>query len=86
LFSQPDFHAKFQFIIDDAPLKQNKYCAGTRIPVHDITRLKDRTHPTVVVVFAWNFFDEIYKRIKVVRNNPNDIFIKYFPEISIINK
>jgi nucleoside-diphosphate-sugar epimerase len=63
LFSQPDFHAKFQFIIDDAPLKQNKYCAGTRIPVHDITRLKDRTHPTVVVVFAWNFFDEIKERI-----------------------
>ena len=40
----------------------------------------------VFIPLAWNFFDEIYRRIKVVRNNPNDIFIKYFPEISIINK
>ena len=38
------------------------------------------------IPLAWNFFDEIYKRIKLVRHNTNDIYLKYFPKIKIIKE
>jgi len=35
------------------------------------------------VPLAWNFFDEIRQRIKQVRNNPNDRFVRYFPKAEL---
>jgi hypothetical protein len=35
------------------------------------------------VPLAWNFFDEIKRKIKTKRDNAEDVFIKYFPNISI---
>lgn len=50
--------ADFDFIIDDAPLKQGLYTPGLNIPVCPSAALYEReTH--VCVVFAWNFFDSI---------------------------
>jgi hypothetical protein len=76
------------FIIDDNELKHDLFTPGKNIPIKSINHLRgfEENENIVFIPLAWNFFDEIYKRIKVVRNNPNDIFIKYFPEISIINK
>jgi hypothetical protein len=34
---------------------------------------------------AWNFFTEIQQRIKTVRNEPQDLFLKYFPKVEIKN-
>jgi len=33
---------------------------------------------------AWNFFTEISKRIKAVRNEPQDKFLKYFPKVEVV--
>jgi len=30
---------------------------------------------------AWNFFNEIYKKIKFMRPNNNDKFVTYFPSV-----
>jgi hypothetical protein len=35
------------------------------------------------VPLAWNFFDEIKKNIKNKRNKDSDLFIRYFPSISV---
>ena len=32
---------------------------------------------------AWNFFNEISNRIKKVRDQPQDLFLKYFPEVEV---
>jgi len=74
-----------EVIIDDNPLKQNLYTPGTNIPIVHSDYLS-KLHPTQKVVFvplAWNFYTEIKQRIKDKRNNENDIFIKYFPELEI---
>jgi len=72
------------FIIDDNPLKQGKFTPGQSIPVVTIDELKKYPDRSICFVpLAWNFFDEIRGRIKKVRNNKNDTFVRYFPDITI---
>jgi 2-polyprenyl-3-methyl-5-hydroxy-6-metoxy-1,4-benzoquinol methylase len=71
-------------VIDDNPLKQGLYCPGTAIPVVSIDWLdavKDPKETIVFVPLAWNFYTEIKKKIVAKRNNPEDIFLRYFPTI-----
>ena len=73
-------------IIDENPLKQGLYTPGSNIPIVPIEQLNELLgSETVIVVLAWNFFDEISKRIRTVRDNPNDLFLKYFPTVKISN-
>jgi hypothetical protein len=69
-------------IIDDNPLKQGMYAPGSNIPVVSIDYLDTcDDQPIVFVPLAWNFYSEIKSRILAKRNNPNDMFLKYFPEV-----
>jgi len=76
---------KLDYIIDDNELKHNLFTPGKNIPIKSISLLNefDSMDKIVFLPLAWNFFDEIYDRIKLVRNNPLDLFIKYFPEIKV---
>jgi 2-polyprenyl-3-methyl-5-hydroxy-6-metoxy-1,4-benzoquinol methylase len=71
----------FDFVIDDNPLKQGKYCPGSHIPVVAIDELDKVEGSIVFIPLAWNFFDEISTKIKTKRDNPNDKFLRYFPEV-----
>ena len=75
------------YIIDDNQLKQNLYTPGTNTKIVDITFLSNYGPDDKIafVPLAWNFFDEIMQRIKKVRINDKDIFIKYFPKLKLIN-
>ena len=53
------------------------------IPIKGIDIIKN-FDKVVFVPLAWNFYNEIYSRIKTVRDNKNDLFIKYFPKINIV--
>ena len=71
-------------VIDDNPLKQGLYCPGTTIPVVGIDYLDQFTNPNSHILFvplAWNFYREIKGKIKTRRDNPNDVFLRYFPSI-----
>lgn len=73
------------YIIDDNELKHNLLTPGTNIIIKGIDLLKDIDSDKILFVpLAWNFYDEIYKRIKNIRNNDNDLFVKYFPKINIL--
>lgn len=74
-------------IIDDSPLKQNLYAPGTNSPIKSIDALKDYdTNDKILFMpLAWNFFTEISQRIKSIRNQPQDLFLKYFPKVEIKN-
>ena len=64
LMEDSKFDVTFTRILDDAPLKQNTYCPGTSIPVQSVDHLLNTSSETlVIVVFAWNFFDEVVERI-----------------------
>ena len=72
------------YIIDDNPLKQGLYSPGMSTPVVPISILDQYAETKVAFVpLAWNFFTEIRKNIKGKRDREGDVFIKYFPTISI---
>ncbi len=72
------------YIIDDNPLKQGKYTPGTRIPVVSVDALDiDSDEKIAFVPLAWNFFTEIKRNIKRVRDNDKDVFVTYFPTVTV---
>jgi len=74
------------FIVDDNPLKQNTYSPGRDIPIVSSTHLKLYNDERILFVpLAWNVFNEIKAKIKAARDNADDKFLKYFPEVSIEN-
>ncbi len=67
-------------IVDDTPLKQNKHIPVLNTCIHssDIIEkfcLDDRV---CFVILPWNVYDEIKIKIQGMRNNLDDVFIKYF--------
>lgn len=51
------------FIVDDSPLKQNRYSPGTHIPIVPKSFLEAQEQkPDVLVVFAHEYFDDIKKK------------------------
>eukprot|EP00877_Chromochloris_zofingiensis_P006407 jgi/Chrzof1/2019/UNPLg00674.t1 len=61
----PGRNWEFDYVVDDAPLKQGTYCPGTTIPVRPTSALAEHngSRPLTIVVFAWNFWDEIAGKI-----------------------
>ena len=50
-----------EFIVDDSPLKQNKFSPGTHIPIVPNTYLQ-QVKPDLLVVFAYEYIDDIRKK------------------------
>ena len=74
---------KFEFIIDDNKLKQNKFCPGSKIPIRSINFLKQYKKDIYLVPLAWNFFKEIKQRVKRRRKKNNDKFVICYPKFKI---
>lgn len=74
------------YIVDDNPLKQNLYTPGLNIPIVSSSEILKSDNDTRIlfVPLAWNFFEEIRGKIKSVRDNENDCFLKYFPNVKVI--
>ena len=73
------------FIIDDNPLKQNKFVPGMGIPIYGSSYLhnfKDKKG-LVFVPLAWNFYKEIKGKIISMRPDGQDYFVRYFPEVDV---
>ena len=77
---------KFDYIIDDNKLKQNLLTPGTNIEIVPIEILNnfDKNEKILFIPLAWNYFSEIRLRINKVRNNQNDLYMRYFPKVSVI--
>lgn len=71
---------KLAYIIDDNPLKQGLLCPGSDIPVKNSSIL-DTEGNLIIIPLAWNFYNEIYNKVKYLRPASDDKFIKYFPEL-----
>ena len=73
------------FIIDDNPLKQGLYAPGVNVPIYSSEHLESYSYKTgiVFIPLAWNFYTEIVKKIKTMRPDGKDIFVKHFPDFKI---
>jgi SAM-dependent methyltransferase len=75
---------RLDFIIDDNTLKQGLYTPGTGDAVVGIDALTGlEQHKLAFVPLAWNFFAEIRAKIKSRRDQSDDVFVRYFPKISV---
>jgi hypothetical protein len=65
-------------------MKQNKFTPGTSIPIYGIDSLdKYKNSDSVCFIpLAWNFFDEISKKISNKRTGKTT-YIRYFPFVEI---
>lgn len=75
---------KLDLIIDDNPLKQGMYTPGMNIPIFSSDRIsEEKSEKIAFIPLAWNFYPEIRERILAKRDNPNDVFISYFPSVKV---
>ena len=52
-----------EFIVDDSPLKQNRFSPGTHIPIVPKEHLESlKKQPDILVVFAYEYLDDIKKK------------------------
>ena len=79
---------KLDYIIDDNELKHNLYTPGTNTIIKPNGFLKQfkENDKILFIPLAWNFYDEIQERILKTRDNKNDWFLRYFPEVKLEKK
>ncbi len=58
---------EIDFIVEDNKLKHNKFIPGVKIPIKDKSTIKDKQSP--LVVFAWNFYNDIKENNSHLSNN-----------------
>lgn len=66
------FGIKHKYIVDENPLKIGKVVGGVNIPVVSPEDFANDPEPLLIIVYAWNFFDEIQEKIRKLRPNMND--------------
>jgi nucleoside-diphosphate-sugar epimerase len=59
--------SQIDFVIEDNKLKHNKFIPGVKIPIKDKKYIKEKN--ILILVLAWNFFEEIKKNNIKLSNN-----------------
>jgi SAM-dependent methyltransferase len=54
------------YTVDRNPYKHGRFTPGTRIPIHDPSRLAE-TRPDVILILPWNLRDEIARQLDYTR-------------------
>lgn len=73
-------------VVDDAPLKQDKYMPGVGakvISLDDFDKINDHANKVLWIIGAWNFAPEIIGRITNKRPHFNDAFITLMPAVKL---
>jgi len=73
---------KLDYIFDDTPQKIGKFSPAGDCVVSSPKSLQDIKSPTLIIIPAWNFKDEILAKIKNLRVNSSDQYLTYFPGIN----
>ncbi len=58
---------EIDFIVEDNKLKHGKFIPGVKIPIKNKTSITDKNN--IVLVLAWNFFEEIKSNNQNISNN-----------------
>lgn len=71
------------FVVDAAPIKQNKFLPGSHIPVVAEHKIKEEK-PDYIIVFPWNIKDEIITQLEYAQEWGAK-FVIFIPETQIIS-
>ena len=66
------------YIIDENPLKQGLYTPGSHIPIVGPDVLATN-NDLIIVPLAWNFKEEIFRKVKEARPNEDDRYVQHLP-------
>ena len=69
---------KPEVVVDEAEIKWGYNIPGTEIPIVEPKVLKSYKEDLTIVILAWNFADEIIKKIQKLRPNNKDTFVRFF--------
>ena len=61
-------------VIEDNPLKIGKFLPGTQVGIAGLEELTN-AKPDVIVIFAWNFEEDIFRKLKRIVNWPVTVLI-----------
>ena len=70
------------FMIDEAVLKIGKYVPGHPTPIGSFDDLND-SQKYLIIIGAWNFFEEITSKLSMIYPNTEMTFLRYFPDLEI---
>jgi 2-polyprenyl-3-methyl-5-hydroxy-6-metoxy-1,4-benzoquinol methylase/nucleoside-diphosphate-sugar epimerase len=70
---------KVDYVIDESKLKINKIINSVNVQIKDFSSIINELDGVTFVLFAWNFKDELIKKIKKLRPNNRDKIINLFP-------
>lgn len=74
-----------EYIVDGTPYKQEKYTPGTLIPIKPESELLSNS-PDIILILAWNFRDEIIKKVHKMldKENKKVVFVVPIPKVEIL--
>lgn len=70
---------KIHYFIDENKLKINNKIDSIDVIIKSFDFIKDINKPILFILTAWNFKEEIMKKVKDIRNNTEDKFLNLFP-------
>lgn len=65
-------------VYDEARIKHGYNLPGTKAPILPFAELYGVEEPLTFVVTAWNFFDELVSKVKELRPNKDDEFVRFY--------
>lgn len=78
------FGVSLDYIVDDNDLKWNLYTPGRDMRIWSPSMLATEAQPLAIVLTAWNFKDEIVKKIKEIeRGKHEDYIVTYIPNVKM---
>jgi hypothetical protein len=69
---------KLDYIVDDSPNKWNLLTPGTNIKILPPTVLEEYPDNLVIIVLAWNFYNEIVENITKIRKGKKTVFYSIY--------
>ena len=58
---------EIEFVVEDNKLKHNMFIPGVKIPIKNKSKIKDKKN--ILLVLAWNFYEDIKKNNKDLSDN-----------------
>lgn len=68
-------------VFDEAPLKIGRFIPGTGLPIQAMERIADIAEPILAILSAWNFRDELTRKVRQRLPDRDISFLVYFPDV-----